>query len=42
MCEIDYTMGALYMYERSVNAKPPYSEQFLESPVGVHYREILL
>jgi hypothetical protein len=39
---IIYTMCALYTYKRSVNAKAPYSEHFLEGPIGVHYREVLL
>ncbi len=37
-----YEMNSLYTCESSVNAKPPYNEHFLEDPVGVYYREVLL
>ncbi len=32
----------LCICKSSVRAKPPYNEHFLEGPVGVHYREVLL
>ena len=39
---IGITKHELYTCKSSVNTKPPYNEHFLNGPVSVHYREVLL